>query len=169
MRQEGQLLTTAPPSGQGNPIPYVLGNRNSSSTGFSPVACAGPKISSLWVGLENHLERAQPHARTLPAPASPNPHTPQSTLPTRSAEPWLHLRPLLFHPTLPGFPWDKWQKMTVWWLHKSILSAGCCWGVGLRVELSAMLSLKNCAGLCLCRRHDGTETERSELSHRLYF
>lgn len=62
------------------------------------------------------------------------------------------LKALLFDPTLPGFPWDKRGKMTVWWLHKSILSAGCCWGAGQRVELSAMLSLKNCAGMRLCRQ-----------------
>lgn len=151
MRQEGQLLTTAPPSGQGNPIPYVQGNRNFSSTGFSQWLVLALKSAVSGWGWK--ITWREPNHR-------PGLYQPCPSTPTLTKAPFqqvcrtmaLHLRPLLFDPTLPGFPWDKRGKMTVWWLHKSILSAGCCWGAGQRAELSAMLSLKNCAGMRLCHQ-----------------
>lgn len=76
MGQEGQQLTTAPPPGLGNPILSVLGNRKASNTDFSQVVCANPKTSSLWVGLETHLEGAQPCARVLQAPPCILPQAP---------------------------------------------------------------------------------------------
>lgn len=85
-----------------NPIPYILGNRNTSSNGFSQVA-----LKPAFSGWDWKIPwREHSHVPGLYHP-HPHAHPHQGTPSARSVEPWLSLSPLFFHPTRPGFSWDK--------------------------------------------------------------